>query len=148
MLDSRVLGVGTRFHGLPGAFYTTTINVFRPTATGGSPNSGFLGEPTASGQVTMTQIAVNYPATIFTPKTSVLTQTDAGLTEKATYRMVCPFLRFAVAPLAGTLVVQARDVIVNNKSGERFLVINSHDPSDTRVEIMADLEQGPEGGPP
>ena len=134
MLDSRFLSSGRHPQGISSDMYTTRIIIMRKRLVGLSDLfEGEIGE----NLIEYDPIVRAYPATIATKKQE-LAMMPAGQTEKSEYILLCPYRRMK----DGGLIIRERDIIIDMSTQQRLIVLWSHDPINTKVQIMAGVEYG------
>jgi len=96
----------------------------------------FIG-PEGTTVPTWNQIVYGLPAAI-TNVNGDLQYVPTGQMERADFRMVCAFKQLT----DGTLIIKERDIIIDLGNGSQYEVLFSHDPMNTRLQIIAWLRYG------
>jgi hypothetical protein len=133
-LDSRFLTNFPRPQPLSASFYPTKIIVMRKALQAGHT----LFDGPLGVNVTQYNLVVRgWPGGIV-PRSSQLINLPQGQTELGDHLLTTQYRRMQ----DGGLLIRERDVITDMKTGVQYLVLWSHDPMDTGIQITAGLQSG------
>ena len=134
MLDSRLLGSSRKPQQMSSDMYTTRIIIMRKRLVGLSdPFEGDLGE----NLIEYEPVVRGYPASIVTKKQE-LGMMPTGQTEKSEFVLICPYRQMK----DGMLIIRERDIVIDMGTQQRLIVLWSHDPMNTKVQLVAGVEFG------
>ena len=135
MLDSRCLSPGHKMQNIQSSTYTTRIIIMRKRLKAGHTSfDGDMGVP----EYEYYMVIRGYPA-IIVPVKSDLKVIGAGQIDRGDFVLTMPYKKQA----DGGLLLREKDIVTDmGNPRKKLLVICSHDPADTHLQICADLQDG------